>query len=242
MEDDSGNLADYVRGVQEMRPYYDEGGITLYCGDCREVLPELQGGVDLTLTDLPYGNGTDYASYNDDGKHLDELILAVVPVLRNLSRRVLITCGVANLWRYPQPDWTLSWVNPAGIGSGKWGFCCWQPVLAYGADPYLANGLGRRPDTIIRNETSESNGHPCPKPIDFWRMLLLRGSCKESDLVLDPFCGSGTTLIAAKQLGRKAIGIELDKTYCDIAIQRLSQTTLDFTPPPQPEPEQLGLL
>jgi DNA modification methylase len=97
-----------------------------------------------------------------------------------------------------------------------------------GNDPYLANGLGRRPDIFIHTETTENWDHPCAKPIGFWKKLLLRGSVRESDIVLDPFMGSGTTLRAAKDLGRRAIGIEIEEKYCEIAAKRLSQKVLDF--------------
>jgi len=88
--------------------------------------------------------------------------------------------------------------------------------------------MGRRPDTIIDTELSEDNGHPCPKPIDVWRKIMLRGSTNDSDLILDPFMGSGTTLRAAKDLGRKAIGIEIEEKYCEIAAKRMSQTVMDL--------------
>ena len=65
-------------------------------------------------------------------------------------------------------------------------------------------------------------GHPCPKPLDY-SMWLISKFTKEGDTVLDPFMGSGTTMIAARKLGRKAVGIELSQKYCDIAIKRLAQ-------------------
>lgn len=210
------------------KPYYqdDQYGITIYHGDCREILKELKP-VNLVLTDLPYGNNTDYLSYNDTPDNLKETISAVMPhILR--SERALITCGVANIYDYPKPDWILCWHIPAGSGSTKWGFNCWQPILAYGSDPYLQNGLGRRSDTITKNEIATKFGHPCSKPEDFWGLLLKRGSVKETDTVLDPFMGSGTTLVAAKQLNRKAIGIEIEEKYCEIAVKRLQQGVFQF--------------
>jgi site-specific DNA-methyltransferase (adenine-specific) len=209
-----------------IKPYYEENGITIYHGDCREILPELEP-VDLVLTDLPYGNNTDYLSYSDTSDNLKNTILSVMPHILN-SKRALITCGVANIYDYPKPDWILCWHIPAGAGSTKWGFNCWQPILAYGSDPYLTNGLGRRSDTIIKNEISTKLGHPCAKPEDFWGLLLKRGSVKETDVILDPFMGSGTTLVVAKKIGRNAIGIEIEEKYCEIAVKRLAQGVLDF--------------
>jgi hypothetical protein len=147
----------------------------------------------------------------------------VIPEISRVCKRVLITCGVANIGLYPNPDWILLWVSSAGIGSGKWGFCCWQPILAYGKDPYLENNMGRRPDVIFSNEKAPITDHPCPKPIKLWKSLLLRGSVKESDIILDPFMGSGTTALVAKQLGRDYIGIELNEAYIKLAEERLSR-------------------
>lgn len=208
-----------------MKPYYDDGkGIVIYHGDCREILPTLEP-VDLILTDPPYANGEGYASYDDSADGLTALIADVFPLILKLGRAVLLTPGVANIHRYPAPRWTLAWVCPAGVGSGPWGFSCWQPILAYGPDPSLANGKGRRPDTLILNEGASANGHPCAKPIEVWKWVLDRG-CLEGETVLDPFMGSGTTLRAAKDLGRKAIGIEIEEKYCEIAVRRLAQEVL----------------
>jgi len=209
-------------------PYYDDGnGIQIYLGDCRLILPQLDVKVDLVLTDPPYANGTEYASYEDTGANLDELIKSIFPELTRLSSTMLITCGVSNIQRFPTPRWILSWINKAGSGSGPWGFCCWQPILAYGKDPYLTDRLGRRPDVIDKNETSEKwIDHPCSKPLDLWQLVMQRGSTKARDLILDPFMGSGTTLVAAKILGRKCIGIEISEKYCAIAVERLRQSVM----------------
>ena len=206
------------------RPFYSKDGITIFNADCRTVLPYLKDkSIDLCLTDPPYGVAEEYASYKDTQGNLKELIDAVVPQVIRVSSRILLTSGVSNLFLYPKPTWILAWVIPAGVGPSPWGFGSWQPILAYGADPYLQNRLGSRPDILIRTETAEKFGHPCTKPIGFWQQLLLRGSVKETDMVLDPFMGSGTTLIAAKRLGRKAIGIEIDRKYCEIAVRRIDK-------------------
>jgi len=219
------------------KPYYSDDAVTIYHADCRDILPELPK-VDLVLTDPPYANGTAYESYNDSETNLDLLILEVLPMVRALSPRVLITCGVANIHRYPQPNWILSWINKAGSGSGPWGFCCWQPILAYGTDPYLAAGLGRRPDTIDKNEISDKHiDHPCSKPIDIWQLVMQRGSLNAGDTILDPFLGSGTTAFAAKKLGRKCIGIEVEEKYYEIAAKRCSQAVMNLETP-QVEREQ----
>lgn len=210
-----------------LTPYYEDGAVTIYQGDARVLLP-LIGPIDLVLTDPPYGNGTGYGVYKDTPEALAGILTTLFPLLADKATRVVLTPGNANAWLYPRPSWTLAWVTPAGAGSGPWGFSCWQPVLVYGPDPYLSAGMGRRPDIILKTEASEMNGHPCPKPIDFWRLLLQRVSVSVEDVVLDPFMGSGTTLRAAKDLGRKAIGIELEERYCEIAAKRCAQEVFDL--------------
>lgn len=216
-----------------MTPYYEDAWSTIYHGDCREVLADLLGGglvADLVLMDPPYGNGTAYAEFDDSAENVASLVGEVMPLVLELGEVVFVTPGVANIHLYPAPKWTLCWVTPAGAGSGPWGFSCWQPVLAYGPDPYLRDLKGRRPDTLIKTETSTNvpGDHPCPKPIDVWRWMVTRGSTRPTDVILDPFMGSGTTLRAAKDCGRRSIGIELSERYCEIAAKRLAQEVLDF--------------
>lgn len=208
-------------------PYYEERGIKIYHGDAREILPNLPR-CELVLCDFPYGINEEYDIYKDTEENLLSLIKDVMPLILQAAPVVLISCGVGNMFKYPVPSWVASWVTSAGSGSGPWGFCCWQPVLAYGKDPYLKNALGRRPDTFICTELSQLNGHPCPKPLGVWKWFLNRGSCKETDLVIDPLMGSGITLRAAKDLGRMAIGIEQSEKYCEIAAKMLQQEVIDF--------------
>lgn len=210
-----------------IEPYYKDKWVTIYHGNCLEILPQLSK-VNLILTDFPYGNYTDYGTYKDTQERLVWLIERAMPLMRRKSERVLITCGVGNISLYPRPDWVLLWIAPAGAGSGKWGFCCWQPILAYGSDPYLEDGLGRRPDLIMSNEIAEDYGHPCPKPINLWKQVLLRGSVNDGDIILDPFLGSGTTLRAAKDLNHYCIGIEIEEKYCEIAAKRCSQEVMEL--------------
>jgi hypothetical protein len=169
----------------------------------------------------------DYTLFDDSHANLAALIGEVMPLIVTRERAAL-TCGVANAHLYPRPSWTLAWFTPAGAGSGPWGFCCWQPVLVYGKDPYLQEGAGRRPDALVATETAEKNGHPCPKPIGVWKWLMQRVSPHENETIIDPFCGSGTTLRAAKDLGHPAIGIEVEEAYAEIAAKRLSQEVFEF--------------
>ena len=210
-----------------MKPYYQDEYVTIYHGDCREILPDLSK-VDLVLTDFPYANGTDYGTYQDTLPELRGLIKGVMPLIIRGSEVVLVACGVGNMFLYPPPAWVLSWHWKACTASSSWGFSTWQPILAYGKDPYLSNGLGRRPDSFEHFEVPPDVNHPCPKPLDLWRRFLLRGSVKTSDIVLDPFMGSGTTVRAAKDTNRKCIGIEIEEKYCEIAANRCRQMVMEL--------------
>ena len=200
----------------------------IYCGDCLEVMRRIDDkSIDLVLTDFPYGVNYEYDGYNDTQENLKYLVDNAMPEILRISKRALITCGVTNIKLYPAPTWILCWYNTAGANRNFWGFSCWQPILAYGKDPYLQNGKGGRPDIIEHSEQSDKNlKHSCPKPLNFWKKLLLRGSVFEGDIVCDPFNGSGTTTEACKILNRKYIGIEINQKYCDIAEKRLQQETI----------------
>lgn len=215
--------------AQALTPYYSDDWVTIYHGDCRDILP-LAG--DVVLTDFPYGIGLDYGvSFDDSQGYLRDLISTALPLMQLSAPVTALTCGIANMWRYPSPTWTLCWYMANGCAStGKWGFNQWQPVLVYGTDPYLKRGMGRRPDVIItaapNSGADKRLGHPCPKPIEAWRKVLYRVSPVDHQQIIDPFMGSGTTLVAAKASGRKAIGIEIEEKYCEIAAKRMAQEVL----------------
>mgnify|MGYP003420909633 FL=1 len=197
------------------------GSATLYEADCIDAL-QIIGAVDAVITDPPYGIGLDYAleGFDDTPEELQALIDSFVPLCRQIAPIVSITPGNVNHYLYPKPTWTLCWFNRAGAGSGPWGFSCWQPILCYGPDPYLRLSMGRRPDFIEHSETSEKNGHPCPKPIRFQKLWIERVAL-DAQTILDPFMGSGTTGVAAVQMGRKFIGIEREEKYFQIACKRI---------------------
>ena len=194
-------------------------------GDCVDVMKSFEDkSFDLCITDFPYGINEGYNEFKDTPENLIKLINVAMPEILRVSKRALITCGVANIQLYPKYDWCLIWYNKAGCGFGKWGFITWQPILAYGKDPYLENRMGRKHDSIDNNEASPKNGHPCPKPLQFWKKLLLRGSVKKTDKILDPFAGSGTTAIACEELGYNNYTlIEMDKTYIDLINKRIAE-------------------
>ena len=222
-----------------MKPYYEDESVQIYHGDCRELLP-LMPKVDLVLTDPPYGIGLVQKSwaaenngkqasvvYEDEPEYIRGLIHSVIPLALEQTERAIIFPGPSLLWEYP-PARTLGCVYvPSGAGRAPWGFQCSHPILYYGKDPYLVAGLGGRANAFESTKgVTENIDHPCPKPVEWMRWAVNRGSVDATDTILDPFMGSGTTLRAAKDLGRKAIGIEIEERYCEIAAKRMSQLVL----------------
>ncbi len=228
-----------------MKPYYEQSGVTIYHGDCRDVLP-LLAPVDVAITDPPYGvnlitktsdyrqsaNFDDGASlqattlYEDDPSQIRALIADVMPALLRRVDRALVFCGPAMLWAYPEPTAVGCVFTSNGAGRCSWGFQCLHPVLFYGKDPWLADGLGSHPNSFRTEQPNrERIDHPCPKPLAWMRWAIDRAS-RIGETILDPFAGSGTTLVAAKQFSRQAIGIEIEEKYCEIAARRLQQEAL----------------
>lgn len=201
------------------------GDHRLLCGDAfveadHELV--LDGdAVDYVLTDPPYGVGLEYDMPAADDEQLVQRVIAETMPLLLRWPIVAITTGARWLWRYPEPTWLLVWIHQAGMGRGPWGFTTVNPALVYGRDPYLAHGLGSRADSVVMNCDREGiDGHPVPKPLAVWEWFLERGTTSPGEVVFDPFCGSGTTLIAAEKLGRRARGIEISPAYCDVAVRR----------------------
>ncbi|HEY7822653.1 MAG TPA: DNA methyltransferase [Acidimicrobiia bacterium] len=183
--------------------------------------------VDLTLTDPPYGVNVDYGDgFEDSPEGVRGLVEAFIPHVLDRSEAVLITSGRTVQWDYPRPTWVLVWAEPAGVGRGPWGFTCSQLILAYGKDPYLKAGLGSRPDSYFgTGEGPSSDEHPVAKPMKVWCWLLERGTIEKGQSVLDPFLGSGTTLVAAQHLGRVCYGVELAPRFTDVAVRRWQNLT-----------------
>ncbi len=202
-------------------PYYQDDQATIYCADCRDILPLLEpGSADLVLTDPPYGVGK--AVWDN------EFDLTWLPLAEPITRNALaVMPGVTNLLSLPKEigrlsyKWTLSLHVINATVRGAVGFGNWIPCVVYvkdGGSIYTCNQDAG--EIAIRGQMPK---HPSPKPYDAMRWLISR---LPGELILDPFMGSGTTLIAAKDLGRKAIGIEIEEKYCRIAVERLRQGVL----------------
>jgi site-specific DNA-methyltransferase (adenine-specific) len=222
-------------------PYYEEDGIVIYNCDCRDLLADLPM-VDLVLTDPPYGvnlgnhlgakDGRDhvlvkgaYASYEDSYENLINIVVPAVKMALTKCTRAIVFCAGIHIGEFPKPAAVGGLYFPAAQGRGAWGFTSCATALMYG--PGCRVELGSKPTMISITEAADKNGHPCPKPLRAMKWAVGLGS-EGGNTILDPFMGSGTTLRAAKDLGRKAIGVEISEEYCQIAVQRLRQEVLQF--------------
>lgn len=205
------------------------GDAVLYHGDCLEILPTLPK-VDAVVTDPPYGVdlGSDpthvignrpYESFTDTPETIASVVVPAINIARSISARTVVTPGTRCAWLYEQPDELGAIYFPAGAGFSRWGFTCSQPILYYGKDPYMPKN--KQPNSVQCTEISEKNGHPCPKPARLMQWLVNRSSVR-GETVCDPFMGSGTTGVACANLGRKFIGIEIERKYFDIACERIA--------------------
>jgi len=216
-----------------VKPYYESGGITIYHGDCREVLPDVSA--DVLVTDPPYGIA--HASNRQDSAWRNEVIANDEStsfrdwVLTRWGDRPAIVFGT---WKVIRPLLTravLVWDKGPASGMGDLSF----PWKNSHEEIYvLGRGFeGHRGESVLKGYTvvtwaSMGRCHPNEKPIGLLVDLITK--CPPGT-ILDPFMGSGTTLRAAKDLGRKAIGIEIEERYCEIAAKRLSQEVLPMGVP-----------
>jgi DNA modification methylase len=220
-----------------MKPYYEDGSVTIYHGRCQDLLDTI-GPVDVALTDPPYGidggSGSgvsarrargDYASdFPDDRAYIANRVVPIICLLCRIAPCVVVTPGNRNLDLYPRAQSFGAFYQPAAVGLQTFGNLDAQPILYYGKNSRPNMGT---PCSYVLTEAPEANGHPCPKPLGAWKRLLSNVSLS-GQTILDPFMGSGTTLVAAKYSDRKAIGIEIEERYCEIAAKRCAQEVLDF--------------
>ena len=209
-----------------MKPYYEDtkAGITIYHGDCREILPSLPK-VELVLTDPPYGIGLKYKSYDDSLENWFTLMRWLIPTIKIKSEMAILPCcQIKQLGFFYQefaPDWIIAWYKGSPGHRAYVGFNDWEPLLVYGK----IKGVQMHDHFQTPTRDDLNVDHPCPKPPEFSKWLISRATTADHQ-VLDPFMGSGTTLRAAKDLGRKAIGIDIEEKYCEIAVKRLAQEVL----------------
>jgi DNA modification methylase len=217
------------------QPYFENELVTLYHGDCLEITEWREA--DVLVTDPPYGvawkgittgvnKGFDKFKdgiANDNNADVRDLALEV------WNQKPAVIFGS---WRVPKPtnvQHRLIW-HKQGQAPGPLN----APFMSQDEEIYIL-GKGfvstsppmRSVITTKENRSTEVSkiGHPTPKPIGLMETLI--GRCPDG-VIADPFAGSGATLIAARNLGRKAIGVELEEKYCELIANRLSQEAFDF--------------
>lgn len=223
-----------------MRPYYDEGGITIYHGDCRELMGGLGAqSVGLVVTDPPfYLPAAVHALRSAWPRSLSDLALMagyyrevfddLLGVLRRdgglYSFSDATSYAVFLSLAYPRFDRTQCIVWDKGVGGLGNGWRHSTEFLVHGAFSGTVYATGFRRD-LLRCPTvpSAQRDHPAEKPIG---LLLAVMQAHPPLAILDPFMGTGVVLQAAKLLGRRAIGMEIEERYCEVAARRLSQGVL----------------
>lgn len=226
-----------------MKPYYEHGGITIFHGDCREVLPTLPS-VRLVVTDPPYAFGL--ASTAQEGKaggwgDLMNNALFYGSLLSEFARLTANSQGAAwvfNSWRsfptlaraayearWPIESllvWDKEWIGPGGPSGLR---PAYELVALFRQADFAIQNRGIPDIRRAKWAGAKPSGHPAEKPVTLLRWLIEESG---GGSVLDPFAGSGSSLVAAKSLGLPATGIEIEERYCEIAAKRLSQEVLPF--------------
>ncbi len=209
-----------------MIPYYADDYVTIYHGDCREIMPGL-AVCDLLLTDPPYGMGRDgkppstsghggHKGYNFLGWDSSPPTLECFALMLSRASSAIVWGGNYFPWLPASSGW-LVWDKGQRIDQ------------ADGELAWTSFNRALRIKTINRIELMHDGAeHPTQKPLALMAWCL--SLAPDARTIFDPFMGSGTTLRAAKDLGRKAIGIEMQERYCEIAARRCSQEVLDLAP------------
>lgn len=250
--------------MTDVRPYYQDDAVTIYHGDCREILPAFdKASIDLVLTDPPYGHnnndgdliqrreaalglppsaGSSPRPIANDGPEANALVQWAFAEINRLLRPGSCCCCCCGGGGGPDPQfarWSL-WMDEAigfkqavvwdkgGLGMG-WHYRRNYELMLVGEKPGAPckwyGGNSQANVVRIHGIKPSADDHPTPKPLELF-LLFVRIHSAAGDFVLDPFMGAGTTLRAAKDLGRKAIGIEIEERYCEIAARRCAQEVM----------------
>jgi DNA modification methylase len=239
--------------LASMTPYYSDSHVSLYHGDCREVLPEVRVTVDGVVTDPPFGIGFKYASHDDTPEGYGQFVWSVIAACENkcaTASPIFVWQSAKNTRHFREwfpRDWRLfiaakNFVQMRPVAM-QWAY---DPVVVWWTDdgePYSEGTLSRdwhvaNTSGVISRVTHEK-AHPCPRPLDQIRHVIAQWIIP-AGLVLDPFAGSGTTLVAAKSCGRRAVGIEIEERYCEIAAKRLSGARVNPNEPQGSLAEMFG--
>lgn len=231
-----------------MKPYYSDDSVTLYQGDCLDILPTLApGSIRACVTDPPYIIGAvsagslasksgGWADMMNSALWFAEWYRAVDRLLRHdgvfwsfgnwRTLPVMMKAAIAaDLPMTSVMVWDKEWIGPGGSQGLRPAY----EVCALMAKPGFAIPDRGVPD-VWRHKTGgfKPNGHPAEKPVALVERILSVSALKPGDVVLEPFAGSGTTAIAAKNRGLRCVAIEAEEKWCELAATRLDQGVLDF--------------
>lgn len=235
-----------------MKPYYEHAGVTIYHGDCLQVLSQFDKEyASVIMTDPPYSSGARQSAQmysrgssvrGDRWFGTDNLTAHGFAMLTRLFATECYRVAAIGAHFFSFIDWRQWPVLAGTVEAAGWYVraCLVWDKLSYGmgngfrqqaefclhaskgvADNFKRHDLG----TVFRHKRVRDNKHPTMKPTALLEQLL---SAVPDGLIIDPFMGSGSTLVAAKNAGRRAIGIEIEEHYCEIAARRLSQEVLDI--------------
>jgi site-specific DNA-methyltransferase (adenine-specific) len=207
-----------------VKPYYQDDAVTIYHGDALDVIPSL-GSVDAVICDPPYSSGGAFRGDRMNGTvakyvHSGTLLYRAEFAGDNRDQRgYLAWCSL----------WLAASAAIANVGSSCAVFSDWRQLPtttdAIQCGGWVWRGLG----VWDKGEGTRPRANGIRNQSEFivWGT---RGPVRESDAEYLPFCGSGTTIRAAKDSGRRAIGIEIEERYCEIAARRCAQEVLDLSP------------
>jgi len=196
----------------------------LILGNCIEEMEKMPPkSIDLILTDPPYGVNLKYDKYDDTEQNWYSLMEKFIPLAQRVSKMVICpSCQIKRLgWFYTRfpPDWLICWYKGSTGCVSYIGFNDWEALLVYGRTRnrlYMHDFL-----KVFNNEKKGNYGHPCPKPLA-WAEWIIERATRENEIVLDPFCGSGTVGVACKKLNRRFIGIDISEDYLEITLNRIN--------------------
>jgi site-specific DNA-methyltransferase (adenine-specific) len=212
-----------------IQPYYEQDGITIYHGDCREIAASLSG-IGAVISDPPYGMDWSFTGHGS-GKHAQggrDSITKGQSIAGDrdafdpapwLSYPVVVLWGMHHYPDKLRRGSVLVWIKkyPDAFGS----------FLSDADLAWMKGGCGVYLSQTINPASFQSDKvHPTQKPVEIMAWCIVKAKVPTGAVILDPYMGSGTTLVAAKRLRHQAIGIELEERYCEIAAKRLAQGAL----------------
>lgn len=217
-----------------MKPYFEEAGITIYHGDCLDVMPTFANySFDVMFTDPPYNCGKDYGTASDDRHDYDEWVRRVCHDFQWVANSYCIVAPTRKLgvWTHALDDGWIVGMKMRAANAIRKGWenklsLLWTNMQPAKPEPNLWEDLRFRGEGYFFRE--ETYGHEGYTPECLTRRVLSLNLERPLTSVLDIFAGTGTTLAVAKDLGLKAVGIEIEERWCEVAANRLRQGVLSF--------------